>query len=57
MVTIRKAKVYCPKCGHGFIVRDNGGLTKQKDDRAWKAFDEAFARWDKAVEKLWRAFS
>lgn len=52
MSTLRKADVKCPKCGHGFVVRDNGGLTKVQVDKAWKASDELF----KAVDKAFKAF-
>lgn len=52
MPTLREAHVNCPKCGHGFIVRDNGGMTKAKADKIWKATEEAFALIDKAFDKL-----
>lgn len=54
MTTLRKAHVNCPNCGHGFTVRDNGGLTKVQADRVWKAVDEAFAAMDRAFAKMRR---
>lgn len=54
MTTLRKAHVACPKCGHGFIVRDNGGLTLAQADKVWKAVDEAFAAVDRAFAKIRR---
>jgi hypothetical protein len=54
MTTLRKAHVNCPKCGHGFTVRDNGGLTPAQADRVWKAVDEAFAAMDRAFAKMRR---
>lgn len=56
MTILRKAHVNCPKCGHGFTVRDNGGLTKAKADAIWKAVDDAFAAMDKAFAKMNRLF-
>lgn len=52
MTTLRKAKVKCPKCGHGFTVRDNGGMTKAQADKTWKVIDEAFELMDSAFGKL-----
>jgi len=56
MPTLRKADVKCPKCGHGFAVRDNGGLTKTEADRKWKALDEACAAMDRAAAKFDKIF-
>lgn len=47
MVTLRKAHINCPKCGHGFTVRDNGGLSPAEADRVWKMADELFAAADR----------
>lgn len=57
MTTLRRAHVNCPKCGHGFTVRDNGGLTKERADAIWKAIDEVWAAVDRAfakMRKIWR---
>ena len=57
MVTLRKANVNCPKCGHGFTVRDNGGLSPEKANKIWKATDELFAAADRlfaSVRKMFR---
>lgn len=56
MTTLRKAHVKCPKCSHGFTVRDNGGLTPAQADKAWRAMDEAFALMDKAFAKFNKIF-
>lgn len=56
MTTLRKAHVDCPKCGHGFTVRDNGGLTPKEADRVWKKFDEAFAAMDRAFASMRKMF-
>lgn len=52
MPTLHKASVNCPKCNHGFIARDNGGLSPKDADKVWKAFDEAFAAMDRAFAKM-----
>ena len=57
MTTLRKAHVHCPKCGHGFTVRDNGGLSKAEADKVWKAADSLFAAADRmfaAARKLFK---
>lgn len=56
MATLRKAHVKCPKCNHGFIVRDNGDLTPAQADKVWKTVDEAFALMDKAFAKFNKIF-
>lgn len=56
MTTLRKANVNCPKCGHGFVVRDNGGLSKEKADKIWAASDVAFAAMDRAFKEMDKAF-
>lgn len=56
MTTLRKADVNCPKCGHGFTVRDNGGLSKEQADNAWRAFDRAFVLMDRAFSQMDKAF-
>lgn len=56
MVTLRKAHVNCPRCGHGFTVRDNGGLSKEAADKIWKASDEIFAAADRLFAEARRMF-
>ena len=52
MKAIRQATVSCPKCGHHFVVRDNGGIPKERADRIFKASDEAFAAIDRLLKQL-----
>lgn len=54
MTTFRKAHINCPKCGAPITVRDNGGLTPDQADRMWAAFNEAFAKFDKAFRTIFR---
>lgn len=56
MVTMRRAHVGCPKCGHRFTVRDNGGLSKENTDKVWAAFDKTFIEMDKAFRSMDRMF-
>jgi hypothetical protein len=57
VITLRKAHVNCPKCGHGFTVRDNGGLSKDQADKVWRAVDDAWAAIDRVfaqVGRIWK---
>lgn len=57
MTVLRKAHIHCPKCNHGFTVRDNGGLTPKQADAVWAAFDKAFDTMDRAfasMRRIWR---